>query len=118
MSAASRSTRIRSLRDAGTRPPFPNVGPGRAGGMAETAQRPRLAVILTEYGATSHGECYCTKFLEGKQFDDHYEPPRCDVVSMHLMEIAKNDIGVAMAAKHGVPMYHSVASALCRGGDE
>lgn len=80
-------------------------------------KRPRLAVILTQYAAASHGECYCTKLLEGKQFDDHYEPPRCEVVAIHLMEIAKNDIGVATAQKHGVPMYPSVATALCGGGD-
>src|SRR5437660_8771409 len=86
--------------------------------MVNSANRPRLAVILTYYGATSHGLCYCTKLLEGKQFDDHFEPPLCDVVSMHLMEIAKNDVGVATARKHGVPMYHSVASALCCGGNE
>lgn len=78
---------------------------------------PKLAVILTSYGATSHGVCYCTKFLEGKQFDDHFEPPRCEVAAMHLMEIAKNDVGVETAKKHGVPMYHSVAAALCCGGD-
>jgi hypothetical protein len=82
------------------------------------AQRPKLAVILTQYGATSHGVCFCTKFLEGKQFDDHFEPPRCEVVAMHLMEIARNDVGVETAKKHNVPMYHSVAAALCRGGDE
>ncbi|WP_309715694.1 hypothetical protein [Armatimonas sp.] len=81
------------------------------------ATRPRLAVILTQYGATSHGICYCTKFLEGKQFDDHYEPPLCEVVSMHLMEIASNDIGLATAKKHRVPLYPSVATALCCGGD-
>lgn len=83
-----------------------------------TSQKPRLAVILTEYGATSHGICYATKFLEGKQYDDHYEEPRCEVVSMYLAEIAKNDIGVETAARHGVPMYHTVANALCCGGDE
>ncbi len=86
--------------------------------MPKQSDIPKLAVLLTEYGATSHGECYCTKFLEGKQFDDHFEEPRCEVVAIHLMEIAKNDIGVEMARKHNVPMYHSVAAALCRGGDE
>jgi hypothetical protein len=86
--------------------------------MSSTSQRPKLAVILTEYGATSHGICYCTKFLEGKQFDDHFEPPRCEVVAINLMEIASNDIGVATAKRHNVPMYHTVANALCRGGDE
>jgi hypothetical protein len=80
--------------------------------------RPKLAVILTQYGATSHGVCYCTKFLEGKQFDGHFEPPRCEVVAMHLMEIARDDVGVATAQKHGVPMFRTVAQALCRGGDE
>jgi hypothetical protein len=86
--------------------------------MTQNQRRPRLAVILTEYGATSHGLCYCTKLLEGKQFDDHFEEPRCQVVAIHLMEIAKNDIGVETAKKHGVPMYHTVARALCCGGDE
>src|SRR3954468_8283996 len=94
-----------------------------AGGQAAAQEgapggrRPKIAVILTQYGATSHGVCYCTKFLEGKQFDDHLEPPRCDVVAIHLKEIAKDDVGVATARKHDVPLYPSVATALCRGGD-
>src|ERR1041384_3834598 len=71
---------------------------------AQEPRKPKLAVILTSYGATSHGLCYCTKFLEGKQFDDHYEPPRCDVVSMHMIEVVKGDIGIATAKKHNVPM--------------
>ena len=81
-------------------------------------RRPKLAVILTQYGASSHGLCYCTKFLEGKQFDDHFEEPRCDVVAMHLMEIAKDDIGLETAKRHNVPLYPSVATALCLGGDK
>lgn len=85
--------------------------------MPQSTRRPRLAVILTSYGVNSHGLCYCTKFLEGKQFADHYEPPLCDVVSIHQMEITRDDVGVSTARKHGVPMYHSVATALCRGGD-
>lgn len=79
--------------------------------------KPKLAVILTSYGASSHGICYCTKFLEGKQYDDHYEPPRCEVVAMHQMEVTKDDIGLATAKKHGVPLFPSVATALTLGGD-
>jgi hypothetical protein len=89
-----------------------------AKGSASSFKRPKLAVILTQYGASSHGICYCTKFLEGKQFDDHFEEPRCDVVAMHLMEVAKDDIGLATAKKHNVPLYPSVATALCLGGDK
>lgn len=82
------------------------------------AKRPKLAVIVTTYGPQSHGDCICTKLLEGLQFDDHTDPPRCDVAAIHLMEVAKDDIGVGLAKKHGVPLYHSVAAALCQGGDE
>jgi hypothetical protein len=103
-------------------PPFAFMAMADAGAQASvqasnSGPRPKLAVILTQYGATSHGLCYCTKFLEGKQFDDHFEPPLCDVASIHLMEIASNDIGIATAKKHNVPMYPSVATALCQGGD-
>ena len=80
--------------------------------------RPKLAVILTQYGSKSHGMCICSKLLEGLEFDDHTEEPRCDVVAVHLMEVADDDIGVALCERHGVPMYPTVASALCRGGDE
>src|SRR5215468_5890254 len=86
--------------------------------LPRTPDRPKLAVILTSYGPTSHGLCYCTKLLEGKQFDDHFEEPRCDVVAIHQMEVGKGDIGVETARKHSVPMYQSVAAALCRGGDK
>jgi len=80
-------------------------------------RRPKLAVVVTSYFAGSHGECYPTKLMEGKQFDDHFEPPLCDVVSMHLLEIAKNDVGVETAKRNNVPMFPTVATALCRGGN-
>ena len=80
-------------------------------------KRPRLAVVVTSYFAGSHGECYPTKFMEGKQFDDHFEPPLCDVVSMHLIEIAKGDVGVETARRNRVAMFPTVATALCLGGD-
>ncbi|MDQ1436634.1 MAG: hypothetical protein QOK43_263 [Acidimicrobiaceae bacterium] len=80
--------------------------------------RPRLAVIVNSYGPFSHGECIATKLMEGLAFDDHFDEPRCDVVAMHLLQIAEDDIGVEKAANNGVPLYHSVAAALCEGGDE
>jgi hypothetical protein len=81
-------------------------------------RRPKLAVIVTWYGQVSHGDCICTKLLEGLQFEDRLDPPRCEVAAIHLMEKAPDDIGVGLAAKHQVPLYHSVAAALCRGGEE
>ncbi len=86
--------------------------------MPADQSRPKLAIILTSWGRTSHGVCFATKFLEGKQFDDHFEPPHCDVVAIHQMEVTRDDVGVETAKKHGVPTFHSVAAAHCRGGDD
>jgi len=82
------------------------------------ATRPKLAVIVTTYGPGSHGDCLATKFLEGLEFDTHTDPPRGDVVAMNLIEIARDDIGLELAKKHNVSLHHTIASALCRGGDE
>src|SRR5207302_1936215 len=83
-----------------------------------TTIRPKLAVIVNSYGPMSHGDCICTKLLEGLEFEDHSEPPRCEVAAIYLVELAADDIGVGLAEKHDVPLYHSVAAALCCGGDE
>ncbi len=113
---AIRGTR-REILKAGAAVPLAMAGVRAGAQDAQAVRRPKLAVILTQYGASSHGVCYCTKFLEGKQFDDHFEEPRCDVVAMHLMEVSKDDVGLATAKKHNVPLYPSVATALCQGGD-
>src|SRR5215470_12462824 len=112
MSIAVQSTRREFLYSAAS------MGSAMALPNKSQPYKPKLAVILTSYGAGSHGLCYCTKFLEGKQFDDHFEEPRCEVVAIHLKEISSDDVGVATAQKHNVPMYPSVATALCQGGNE
>jgi hypothetical protein len=117
MSSPTRRTRREVLKAGAGVPLAMMAADAAAQEAAPPSRRPKLAVILTQYGATSHGVCYCTKFLEGKQFDDHFEPPLCDVVAMHLMEVSKDDVGIAIAKKHNVPLYSSVATALCLGGD-
>ncbi len=78
---------------------------------------PELAVIVNSYGKISHGDCIATKLLEGLAFLDRVDPPRCKVVSMNLVEKAADDIGEALAKKHGVELHHTIATTLCRGGD-
>src|SRR5579872_3161197 len=117
MNGRAGATRREVLKAGAAAPLAIAAGHGAAQGEPASGRRPKLAVILTQYGASSHGVCYCTKLLEGKQFDDHFEPPRCDVVAIHLMEVSKDDVGVETAKRHNVPMFPSVATALCRGGD-
>jgi hypothetical protein len=86
--------------------------------------RPEIAALLTEYGEKSHGNAILSKMLDGLDFPDRTESPRCDVVAMYLMEIVDgstgtgSDIGIRVSDEYGIARYHSVAATLCRGGEE
>ena len=79
--------------------------------------RKRIAAIVTEYFAGSHADVIITKFLKGFPTDDGFQAPRVDVASIYIDQVSEQDIGVAMATEHGVPIHTSIAAALTLGGD-
>ncbi len=79
--------------------------------------RKRIAAIVTEYFAGSHADVIITKFLKGFPTDDGFQAPRVDVASIYIDQVSEQDIGVAMATEHGVPIHTSIAGALTLGGD-
>ena len=84
-------------------------------------QRKRIAAIVTEYFAGSHADVIVTKFLKGFPTDDGFLAPRVDLVSMYIDQISDRDIGLGIAAEHGVTVYPSIVKALTRdscGGGE
>jgi hypothetical protein len=79
------------------------------------AMRPRIAAIVTEYRENSHADVIVTKFLEGcKTLDLDYRP-RVDIASLYLDQTPANDTGHALAEKHQVRIYPTIAEALCLG---
>jgi len=81
-------------------------------------QRKRIAAIVTEYFAGSHADVIVTKFLKGFPTDDGFLAPRVDLVSMYIDQISDRDIGLGIAAEHGVTVYPSIVKALTLGDDE
>ncbi|NLC57653.1 MAG: hypothetical protein GX774_12510 [Armatimonadetes bacterium] len=82
-----------------------------------SVERRRIAAIVTEYRPHSHADVIVTKFLEGYSIDGQYHAPRVDVVSLYTDQVPDADMSRAMAAKHGVPIYPTIAEALTCGGD-
>jgi len=78
----------------------------------------RVAAICTIYYAHSHADAIVTKFLKGMSIDEGFFPPEVEVVSLYVDHILETDIGTAMAAECGVPIYPSIQRALHAGGDD
>ncbi len=79
--------------------------------------RLRVAAICTIYHEWSHADAIVTKFLKGMTTDEGCHAPEVDVVSMYIDHVLENDIGLGLAAEHGVPVYPSIRRALHAGGD-
>ncbi len=75
----------------------------------------RVAAICTIYYAHSHADAIVTKFLKGMSIDEVFFPPEVEVVSLYVDHILETDIGTAMAAECGVPIYPSIQRALHAG---
>jgi len=74
--------------------------------------RKTVAAIATVYRENSHGDVIITKLLEGYKLYGVPTEPRIEVVSLYLDQVPENDMGVAMAARHGVSIFGTIAEAI------
>ena len=82
------------------------------------AERKKIAAIITEYRLRSHADVIVTKYLKGFPTDEGFFEPRVDIASMYIDQFPAEDTGRQIAAEHGVPIYPSIAKALCLGGEK
>jgi hypothetical protein len=82
------------------------------------SKRLRVAAIITIYHPKSHADVIVTKFLKGMSTDEGFLAPEVDIVSIYLDHVLENDIGVALAKEHNVPIYLSIRRALHAGAKE
>ena len=79
-------------------------------------KRPRLAAVVTEYRENSHADVIVTKLLEGCKTPDFTYQPRVEMASLYLDQPATSALGKEIAARHGVPIYPTIAEAVTLGG--
>ena len=85
---------------------------------AAASAKKTVAMIITEYRTNAHADVIGTRLLEGYEYNGKRLEPRVKVMSMFTDQKPRNDMSVAMAAKHNVPMYNTVREALTLGGDK
>jgi hypothetical protein len=105
-----------------TRRTFLAVGIGGAASLAVSplkgagTARKRIALIGTEVRTHSHAQHFIDRFLVGYSWDGGWRKPDVDLVSMYIDQFPEGDLSRAMAAKHGVRIFGSIAEALRMGG--
>jgi hypothetical protein len=76
---------------------------------------PRIAAIITRYFTKSHADVVVTKFLKGFPTDTGLYAPRVDLAAIYIDQVMDGDVGLGIAAEHGVPVYPSIVKALTLG---
>ena len=88
-------------------------------GFAADATKPiKVAAVVTEFTYRSHAHVILENFLEPYLFNGKRIVPGMEVVSLYLDQVPKGDIGREVAREYKIPIYPTIAGALCRGGDE
>ncbi len=84
----------------------------------ETAPKKTVAAVVTEYRLLSHADVIVGRLLNGYDPDGVRTEPRTRIVSMYTDQIAEKDLSRGLAAKHGFPIYPTIAQALTLDGDK
>ncbi len=86
--------------------------------LADDAPRPKIAIILTACFYRSHAHVLLENFLEPYLFCGKLLKPAVDVVALYAAQFNKDDMLRRIATDYKIPIYPSIAEAICRGGDE
>ncbi len=85
--------------------------------LAAESQRPQVAALFTEFTYRSHAHVILENFLEPYLFNGKKTDPGCDVVALYGDQFPQNEMSRDVAKRYGIPIYDTIAGALCRGGD-
>src|SRR4051812_29802658 len=92
-------------------------GMSSAGRADEPASVPvkNVAAAVTVYRTDSHADVLVSRILEGYAMNDSGPRPGLRLASLYIDQVPENDIGRALAKKHGVRLAASIEDALTLG---
>jgi len=88
------------------------------GAAAPGGRRLNVAAVLTEFTYRSHAHVILENFTEPYLFNGKWISPGMDAVGLYVDQFPGGELGRAFAKKYGIPIYETIAGALCRGGDK
>jgi hypothetical protein len=107
------------LRAAGLGLAGAGLGWNRSGGTAVgDGTILKVAAVVTEFTYRSHAHVILENFLEPYLFNGKKTEPGVEVVALYVDQFPDRDIGRAVAKEYKIPVYPTIAGALCRGGSD
>jgi hypothetical protein len=86
--------------------------------LGADAPRPKVAAIYTEFRLRSHAHHFLTSLMGKYLFRGEWRDPGVDVVSFYADQFPDGDMTREASEKYKVPIYKTIAEALCLGGDK
>src|SRR5436190_7323006 len=89
-----------------------------ASAVAAGNKRLRVGAVITAFTYRSHAHVILENFVAPYIFNGNWISSGMDVVSMYADQFPEGELGRAFAAKYNIPIYKTIAEALCLGGDK
>lgn len=87
--------------------------------LAHSAERPKIAAVVTEYRKYSHGQHIVDRFLEGYGWNGAHHHPAMDLVSLYVDQHPNGDLTPDRAKRFpSMKVYPTIAEALTLGGSK
>ena len=86
--------------------------------LAAGSKRLKVAAVITAFTYRSHAHVILENFVAPYLFNGEWISPGMDVVGLFADQFPDGEIGREFAAKYRIPIYKTIAEALCLGGDK
>src|SRR5258706_100745 len=88
------------------------------GAVAASHKRLKVGAVITAFTYRSHAQVILENFVAPFLFNGKWISSGMDVVSLYVDQFPDGELGRAFAAKYNIPIYKTIAEALCQGGDK
>jgi hypothetical protein len=75
-----------------------------------------IAILANVWNDKCHAHAIASKYFTGFPTDEGLIAPEVRVAAIYIDQASSNDVGRKLAASNGIPVYATVAGALCLGG--
>jgi hypothetical protein len=83
---------------------------------SQKGEKPKVAAVVTSFYYRSHAHVLLENFLEPYLFNGKRTDPGMEVVSLYADQFPARDMARAVAKEYKIPIFPTIAGALCLGG--